>query len=94
MNSLNVSKVISVICEACFDYFFFNYDLNDSLLVKAAEANAEAQYLSGVGVAKQRKAIVDGLKTSIVVRAVMWGVSVFLLKGIPTNITLTQTELR
>jgi len=36
------------------------------LLVKAAEAEAEAKYLSGVGVAKQRKAIVDGLRTSIV----------------------------
>lgn len=36
------------------------------LMVKAAEAEAEAKYLSGVGVAKQRKAIVDGLKSSIV----------------------------
>jgi len=36
------------------------------LQVKSAEAEAEAKYLSGVGVAKQRKAIVDGLKTSIV----------------------------
>ena len=36
------------------------------LQVKAAEADAEAKYLSGVGVAKQRKAIVDGLRTSIV----------------------------
>jgi len=36
------------------------------LMVKSAEAEAEAKYLSGVGVAKQRKAIVDGLKTSIV----------------------------
>jgi regulator of protease activity HflC (stomatin/prohibitin superfamily) len=35
------------------------------LLVKAAEAEAEAKYLSGVGVAKQRKAIVDGLKASV-----------------------------
>lgn len=35
------------------------------LQVKAAEAEAEAKYLSGVGVAKQRKAIVDGLRTSI-----------------------------
>ena len=34
------------------------------LQVKSAEA--EAKYLSGVGVAKQRKAIVDGLRTSIV----------------------------
>jgi len=36
------------------------------LKVKSAEAEAESKYLSGVGVAKQRKAIVDGLKTSIV----------------------------
>jgi hypothetical protein len=36
------------------------------LQVKSAEADAEAKYLSGVGVAKQRKAIVDGLRTSIV----------------------------
>merc|ERR1712226_949311 len=35
------------------------------LMVKSAEAEAEAKYLSGVGVAKQRKAIVDGLKNSI-----------------------------
>jgi regulator of protease activity HflC (stomatin/prohibitin superfamily) len=36
------------------------------LEVKSAEAEAEAKYLSGVGVAKQRKAIVDGLRTSLV----------------------------
>jgi len=36
------------------------------LFVKSAEAEAEAKYLSGVGVAKQRKAIVEGLKNSIV----------------------------
>ena len=36
------------------------------LQVKRAEAEAEAKYLSGVGVAKQRKAIVDGLRSSIV----------------------------
>lgn len=36
------------------------------LKVKSAEAEAESKYLSGVGVAKQRKAIVDGLKSSIV----------------------------
>jgi regulator of protease activity HflC (stomatin/prohibitin superfamily) len=35
------------------------------LQVKSAEAEAEAKYLSGVGVAKQRRAIVDGLRTSI-----------------------------
>jgi hypothetical protein len=39
---------------------------NKVVKVKAAEAEAEAKYLSGVGVAKQRQAIVDGLRTSIV----------------------------
>ena len=34
-------------------------------VVKAAEANAEAMRLSGVGLAEQRKAIVAGLQTSI-----------------------------
>lgn len=33
--------------------------------VKAAEAEAEARYLSGLGVARQRKAIVQGLQTSV-----------------------------
>jgi regulator of protease activity HflC (stomatin/prohibitin superfamily) len=33
--------------------------------VKQAEAEKEAKYLSGLGVAQQRKAIVDGLKNSI-----------------------------
>lgn len=35
------------------------------LAVKAAEAEAEAKYLSGTGVARQRQAIVDGLRESI-----------------------------
>lgn len=35
------------------------------LSVKAAEAEAEAKYLSGTGVARQRQAIVDGLRDSI-----------------------------
>merc|ERR1711935_844056 len=33
--------------------------------VKAAEADAESRYLSGVGVARQRKAIVQGLQSSV-----------------------------
>mmetsp|Transcript_10827 Transcript_10827/g.25834 ORF Transcript_10827/g.25834 Transcript_10827/m.25834 type:complete len:181 (-) Transcript_10827:164-706(-) len=33
--------------------------------VKAAEAEAEARYLSGLGVARQRKAIVAGLQESV-----------------------------
>jgi len=35
-------------------------------LVKAAEADAEAKYLSGVGIARQRMAIIDGLRESVV----------------------------
>jgi len=35
------------------------------LLVKKAEAEAEAKYLSGVGIAKQRQAITDGLRENI-----------------------------
>jgi len=35
------------------------------MLVKAAEADAESKYLSGVGIARQRKAIVDGLRDSV-----------------------------
>ena len=34
-------------------------------LIKAAEAEAEAKKLSGIGLAEQRKAIVDGLTSSI-----------------------------
>jgi len=33
--------------------------------VKAAEADAETKYLSGLGIARQRKAIVDGLRDSV-----------------------------
>jgi regulator of protease activity HflC (stomatin/prohibitin superfamily) len=36
------------------------------LVVKAAEADAESKFLSGEGVARQRKAIVEGLKESVV----------------------------
>jgi len=35
------------------------------LVVKAAEADAESKFLSGQGVARQRKAIVEGLKDSV-----------------------------
>jgi regulator of protease activity HflC (stomatin/prohibitin superfamily) len=36
-----------------------------TLLVKKAEAEAEAKYLGGVGVARQRQAITDGLRENI-----------------------------
>uniref|UniRef100_A0A6U4EPJ0 Band 7 domain-containing protein n=1 Tax=Vitrella brassicaformis TaxID=1169539 RepID=A0A6U4EPJ0_9ALVE len=35
------------------------------MTVKHAEANAESTYLQGEGIARQRKAIVDGLKSSV-----------------------------
>merc|ERR1712232_83607 len=35
------------------------------LIVKAAEADAESKYLAGVGIARQRKAIVEGLQESV-----------------------------
>jgi len=35
-------------------------------IVKAAEAAAESQYLQGVGIARQRMAIIDGLRDSVV----------------------------
>jgi regulator of protease activity HflC (stomatin/prohibitin superfamily) len=35
------------------------------LLVKAAEAEADAKYLSGTGVARQRKALMDGLRATV-----------------------------
>ena len=44
--------------------------------MKSAEAEAEAKYLSGVGVAKQRKAIVDGLKSSIVVSCLSYSLTI------------------
>ncbi|KAL2622913.1 hypothetical protein R1flu_003118 [Riccia fluitans] len=36
------------------------------LQVKRAEADAESKYLGGVGIARQRQAIVDGLRESVV----------------------------
>ncbi|CAN1267215.1 Hypersensitive-induced response protein 4 [Linum perenne] len=39
--------------------------MNEINAVKKAEAEAEAKYLGGVGVAKQRQAITDGLRENI-----------------------------
>merc|ERR1711918_214050 len=43
----------------------YQADAQKILKVKAAEADAESKYLSGLGVARQRKAVVDGLKDSV-----------------------------
>lgn len=43
----------------------FQADAQKIQQVKAAEADGEAKYLSGLGVARQRKAIVEGLRTTV-----------------------------
>lgn len=59
MNEINASKRIK---EAALQ----RAEGEKTIKVKRAEAEAESMYLSGVGVAKSRKAIVDGLRDSIV----------------------------
>ena len=49
-------------------FYWIVLNIYDSLQVRSAEAEAEAKYLSGVSVARQCKAIVDGLRTLIVLR--------------------------
>jgi len=58
MNEINASQRLRVAAS-------FKADADKILQVKAAEAEAESKYLSGMGVAKQRKAIVDGLRDSV-----------------------------
>jgi len=58
MNEINANKRLK---EAAYE----KAEGEKILVVKSAEAEAESKYLSGVGVAKQRKAIVDGLRESI-----------------------------
>jgi regulator of protease activity HflC (stomatin/prohibitin superfamily) len=58
MNEINASQRLR---EAAS----YKADAEKILQVKAAEAEAESKYLSGVGVAKQRKAIVDGLRETV-----------------------------
>lgn len=58
MNEINASKRLK-------DAAFAKAEGEKILLVKSAEAEAESKYLTGVGVARQRKAIVDGLRDSI-----------------------------
>lgn len=58
MNEINASKRLK---EAASH----KADADKVRQVKAAEADAEARYLSGLGVARQRKAIVQGLQASV-----------------------------
>lgn len=43
----------------------YKADAEKILQVKAAEAEGESKYLSGMGVAKQRQAIVEGLRDTV-----------------------------
>jgi regulator of protease activity HflC (stomatin/prohibitin superfamily) len=43
----------------------YKADAEKILQVKAAEADGESKYLAGMGVAKQRQAIVEGLRDSV-----------------------------
>jgi len=58
MNEINASKRLK---EAAM----YKAEAEKIRQVKAAEAEAEARYLSGLGVARQRRAIVQGIQTSV-----------------------------
>lgn len=58
MNEINRQARLRVAVES-------EADAKKTQLIKAAEAEAEAKKLSGIGLAEQRKAIVDGLTSSI-----------------------------
>jgi len=58
MNEINTAQRLRVatVDKADADY---------TLIVKRAEADAEAKYLAGVGIARQRKAIAEGVRDSV-----------------------------
>lgn len=58
MNEINASKRLK-------EAKAHQAEADKVLQVKNAEAEAEARYLSGMGVARQRKAIVEGLQSSV-----------------------------
>lgn len=58
MNQINAAKRLR---EAAAE----KAEAEKILQVKAAEASAEAKYLNGLGIARERKAIVEGLRDSV-----------------------------
>ncbi|CEL94429.1 unnamed protein product [Vitrella brassicaformis CCMP3155] len=58
MNEINASKRQRVATQE-------KAEADKVLIVKKAEAEAESKYLQGEGIARQRKAIVDGLRESV-----------------------------
>ena len=67
LQSANISSttIYSVAAQRMREAFAEKAEAEKILQVKSAEADAESKYLSGLGVAKQRKAIVDGLKDTV-----------------------------
>lgn len=71
----NLMMVLYLICVSTLIYFnaaqrlqlasVYKGEAEKILQVKRAEAEAEAKYLGGVGVARQRQAITDGLRENI-----------------------------
>ena len=57
MNRINAAERLKVAAE-------MEADAEKIRHVKAAEAEAESKHLQGIGIAKQRKAIADGLSES------------------------------
>lgn len=81
MNEINAAQRLRVASE-------FKGDAEKVLQVKHAEGEAEAKYLAGVGVARQRQAITDGLRESVVTFSN--GVSGASAKEIMDMVMLTQ----
>jgi len=59
MNDINAQRRLRVAAQD-------KAEAEKLLIVKAAEADAESKYLAGLGVARQRAAIVNGLRESVV----------------------------
>jgi regulator of protease activity HflC (stomatin/prohibitin superfamily) len=58
MNEINASRRMRIATQE-------KAEAEKILLVKAAEADAEAKYLAGLGIARQRQAITSGLRDSV-----------------------------
>lgn len=58
MNEINAARRLRVATQE-------KAEAEKMLLVKAAEADAESKYLAGLGIARQRQAIVSGLRDSV-----------------------------
>lgn len=58
MNEINASQRLRVANS-------YKADAEKVLLVKSAEADSESKHLTGMGIARQRKALVDGLQDTV-----------------------------